>query len=325
MLLLLTACSAGSDDRSDDAVTPKRSASPSSLRPSSGSPSPTSSSPVTQSGLPRPVHLRTATAFRTVQHLAGSIGPRHATSAAFRRAVIWTARRLRAFGYDVRRQPFPVPAGISWGVPVRGGRSVNLIAAGDDYRADRPYLVVGAHLDTVPQAPGAEDNASGLGVMLAVAQSVAGARTRLPVVFVAFGAEEPRGPTDLDHHYGSMHYVRALSAVERRDMRGMVALDRVGVGVGVGHVLPISGATTGPDALESALLHAAHRAHVTAVSGEPNRSSDHWSFVRAGLPGVRLGSTPYAGYHSPADVPSVVNRAQLARAGRTVLSWISGP
>ena len=54
------------------------------------------------------------------------------------------------------------------------------------------------------------------------------------------------------------------------------------------------------------------------------RSSDHWSFVRAGLPGLRVGSTPYAGYHSAADVPSVVDPAQLERTGRLVLSWLSG-
>jgi aminopeptidase YwaD len=206
-------------------------------------------------------------------------------------------------------------------VPVRAGRSANLVAATDGFSPDRPHLVVGAHLDTVPQAPGAEDNASGVGVLLAVAESVAGARTRLPVVFVAFGAEEPRGPTDLDHHYGSRHYVAALSASQRLNMRGMVSLDRVGVG----HVLPVCGATAGNDRLEDALLRAAHRANVAAIRCEANRSSDHWSFARAGLPGVRLGSTPYAGYHNPADVPSVVNRAQLARAGRTVLSWLSAP
>ena len=258
---------------------------------------------------------------RTVQHLAGSIGPRHATSPAFRRAAEWTARRLGLLGYDVRRQAFTVPGGTSWGVPVRAGTSVNLIAASDDFRPGRPHLVVGAHLDTVPQAPGAEDNASGVGVLLAVADSVAGARTRLPVVFVAFGAEEPRGPTDSDHHYGSRHYVATMSAVQRRSVRGMVSLDRVGVG----RVLPICGAVTGSDRLERTLLRAARLANVAAMSCGQNRSSDHWSFARAGLPGVRLGSTPYAGYHNAGDVPAVVNRAQLARAGRTVLSWLSGP
>ncbi len=201
------------------------------------------------------------------------------------------------------------------------GRSANLVATTDAFRPDRPHLVLGAHLDTVPQAPGAEDNASGVGVLLAVAEAVAGARTRLPVVLVAFGAEEPRGPTDEDHHYGSRHYVATLSAGQRSTVRAMVSLDRVGVG----RVLPICGATAGKDRLEDALLRAAARAGVAATRCDLNRSSDHWSFVRAGLPGVRLGSTPYAGYHSPGDVASVVDRAQLARTGRTVLAWLSGP
>jgi hypothetical protein len=54
-----------------------------------------------------------------------------------------------------------------------------------------------------------------------------------------------------------------------------------------------------------------------------NRSSDHWSFVRAGLPGARLGSTPYAAYHSARDLPNVVNPAQLDRMGKVVVSWLS--
>jgi hypothetical protein len=56
------------------------------------------------------------------------------------------------------------------------------------------------------------------------------------------------------------------------------------------------------------------------VAGQ--RSSDHWSFVREGLPGVRLGSTPYAAYHSPADVPLVVDPAQLERVAQVVVQWV---
>ena len=51
-------------------------------------------------------------------------------------------------------------------------------------------------------------------------------------------------------------------------------------------------------------------------------SSDHESFVDAGMPGVRLGGTSYCCYHAPSDVPSVVNRAQLERTARTVLAWL---
>ena len=49
----------------------------------------------------------------------------------------------------------PTPAGVSWGIPVPGGRSVNLAATRGDVRPRKPWLLVGAHLDTVPQAPGA--------------------------------------------------------------------------------------------------------------------------------------------------------------------------
>ena len=280
--------------------------------------SPTSSAP-TRAPRADVDAVRPATAMAAVRHLAGDIGPRPGTSPEFHRAADWVGRRLSTLGWQVRPHSFRTPAGVSWGVPVPAGRSVNVVATRGDVRRGRPWLAVGAHLDTVPQAPGAEDNASGVGVLLAVAEAVAEARTRLPVVLVAFGSEEPRGPGDDDHHYGSRAFVAELGPAQRRTLRGMVSLDRVGVG----GVLPVSSAR-GPDALHAELLSAARRADVPVVAESENRASDHWSFVRAGLPGVRLGSTPYAGYHSAADVPAVVDRDQMERAARTVVAWLRG-
>lgn len=267
-----------------------------------------------------PADVRASTAMAAVRHLAGRIGPRHGTSAAYLRAVGWTESRLGELGWQVERQAFRVPGGVSWGVPVEAGRSVNLVATRGDVAPGRPWLAVGAHLDTVPQAPGAEDNASGVGALLAVAEAIAGRTTRLPVVLLVFGAEEPRGPSDDDHHYGSREYVAGLSPAERESLRGMVSLDRVGVGAAV----PACGATPGADPALRSLLRAADRAGVptTTCSVVPNRSSDHWSFARVGLPGVRLGGASYAGYHSPADVPSVVDPQQLARAARITVAWL---
>jgi hypothetical protein len=270
---------------------------------------------------PQPVSpddLDVSTAVRAVRHLAGVVGPREATGPAYARAADWVARALARLGYDVARQRVDVPAGESWGVPVGAGRSVNVVATPPGFDPAEPHLVVGAHLDTVPQAPGAEDNASGVGVVLAVAAATSGRRTRLPVVFVAFGAEEPRGPTDDDHHYGSRRYVDLLRPAERRAVRGMVSLDRVGVGTTV----PVGSAGDG-DPVQRSLLAAARRAGVPAAPDPGQRSSDHWSFVRSGLPGARLGSTPYAGYHSAGDVPAVVELAQLRRVGRLLLAWLA--
>ena len=256
-------------------------------------------------------------AMDAVRVLAGRIGPRPGHSRAYFRAARWVESRLVDSGWEVRRQEFPTPGGVSWGIPVDAGPSVNIVATRGDVRPGRPWLIVGAHLDTVPQAPGAEDNASGIGALLAVADAVGARRTRLPVVLVAFGSEEPRGPTDDDHHYGSRAYVASLSPAQRRSLRGMVSLDRVGVGA----VVPV-GSPAEPNALTAELRGAARRVGVPTVDDVFQRSSDHWSFARVGLPGVRLGSTSYAEYHSAEDLPEVVDPAQLERAARLVVAWL---
>ncbi|HET9423439.1 MAG TPA: M28 family peptidase [Nocardioides sp.] len=288
---------------------------PASTTPSAPTTSPESTPP------PRPVSpddARVRIALDAIDQLAGRIGPRPGTSPAYFRAADWVEQQLRGSGWEVRRQAFPTPAGVSWGIPVPGGRSVNVVATRGDVRPGKPWLLVGAHLDTVPQAPGAEDNASGVGVLLTVADALAERRSRLPVMLVAFGSEEPRGPTDDDHHYGSRAFVAAMTTAQRGSLRGMVSMDRVGVG----STLPI-GTSAQPSWLRAELVRAAERAGVDYVAETGQRSSDHWSFVREGMAGVRLGSTPYAGYHSPGDVPSVIDRAQLERTARTVLEWLA--
>lgn len=280
----------------------------------------TSATPSRPSVAPSPRFDQVA-AVATVRHLAGTIGPREATGARFRTAADWLAARLQATGYQVRRQPVRVPAGVSWGVPVPAGQTWNVVASTPGLAPGAPYLLVGAHLDTVPQAPGAEDNASGISVLLEVARAFAptgGARPRLPLVLVAFGAEEPRGPGDANHHYGSRAYVASMPAQARTALRGMVSLDRVGVGP----VVPVCTARLADRRLQAELLAAASRAGV-GVRRCANRSSDHWSFARAGMSGVRLGSTPYAEYHSARDLPPVVNQAQLDRTGRLLLAWLA--
>ena len=101
-------------------------------------------------------------------------------------------------------------------------------------------------------------------------------------------------------------------------MRAMVSLDRVGVGERV----PV-GSAQESDPVQRSLLAAAERARVPTTPDPFQRSSDHWSFVLEGMPGARLGSTPYVGYHSAGDVPSVVDPDQLERVGRLLLAWLA--
>jgi aminopeptidase YwaD len=330
VLALATACSGGSAPPtatpSTAAPAPANPSTPSPSTPSPSTPSvespplPAASPPASTPPSPsstRPAAFDTGAALADVRHLAGTVGPRPATSSAYRRAARWVERRFADLGYAVQRQAFRAPAGVSWGVRVPAGRTWNVVARRPGLRPGQPYVIVGAHLDTVPQAPGAEDNASGVSVVLELAR-LAAAGTRLPVVLVAYGAEEPRGDGDDLHHFGSRTQVARLDATERASLRAMVALDRVGVGATV----PVCTGGVGPGDVRRSLLAAARRVGVPARSCAGNRASDHWSFEKVGLPAARVGSTPYAAYHSAADVPRVVNPAQLRRTGRLLWEWL---
>jgi aminopeptidase S len=257
-------------------------------------------------------------ALRDIVHMASDIGPREATSRNFLEAADFVQARFERLGYDVRRTKVPVPAGISWGTPVRRGTSLNVIAEPERFDPEQPHVVIGAHLDTVPVAPGAEDNASGVAVMLQLAAMVSQQPAALPVQFIAFGAEEPRGSGDAMHHFGSRQHVADLSRSERRAVEAMVSLDRVGVRASY---VPVCTATDRGDQLHDAIRAAARRADIVTRSCT-NYTSDHWSYAKASVPAVRVGSIPYAGYHSRGDVPRVVDRRQLDRVGRTLWAWL---
>ena len=319
LLVLTVACSAsppGSSSTSSSAADGPTAPQPS-TSPTAASPSRTAGATPTPTATPRPA-MNARAALRDIVHLASDIGPREATSGNYAEAAEFVQARFERLGYDVRRTKVPVPAGVSWGTPVRRGTSLNVIAEPKGFDSKQPHVVIGAHLDTVPVAPGAEDNASGVAVMLQLAAMVSQQPAALPVQFIAFGAEEPRGSGDALHHFGSRQHVADLSRSERRAIQAMVSLDRVGVRASY---VPICSAADRGIRLRGAIRTAARRAEITNRACT-NFTSDHWSYAKAGIPAVRIGSVPYAGYHSRGDVPRVVDRRQLDRVGRTVWAWL---
>jgi hypothetical protein len=289
-------------------------------------PSPTPSATDSAGATPRPraaPRFDTDAALLDVRRLARDIGPREATSRGFRRAADLVANRFTQLGYRVRRTTVRVPAGNSWGTPVRRGTSQNVIAEPPGFDPRRPHRVVGAHLDTIPVAPGGEDNASGIAVILELARMATAQRPALPTQFIAFGAEEPRGPGDALHHFGSQQHVADLSAAERDAVAGMVSLDRVGIGVAAGYV-PVCRSPLGGRALQRELRSAGRRVAVTTRACE-NTTSDHWSYAKEGVPAVRFGRLDYPEYHTRRDTYRVVDRPQLDRVGRLTWSWLTSP
>ena len=88
-------------------------------------------------------------------------------------------------------------------------------------------VVLGAHYDTVPDSPGANDNASGIATIMTIAKHVAGNSYPFAVEFVLFGSEEIG-------LYGSRHYVDALGAEGIDSTIAMLNFDTVGAGSKLG-------------------------------------------------------------------------------------------
>ena len=87
-------------------------------------------------------------------------------------------------------------------------------------QSDKPPIVIGAHYDTVPGSPGADDNATGVAVLLEMARAFHAQPARYPIRLVAFDFEE----TTYDRA-GSTHYARSLS---NQPLRLMISLEMLG-------------------------------------------------------------------------------------------------
>jgi aminopeptidase YwaD len=255
---------------------------------------------------PRPTfQARPLTAYEATLHVTREIGARPAASAAELRAHRYVAARFRAAGLRTAFERFTVPG---------HGRSRDVVGALDTPAGCLTILM--AHADTVPPGPGANDNASGVGVLVALAARVAtGPRPACDVWLVATGSEE-RIFTGRPDHLGAQALVRRVTRLGRRsDLRFALALDEVGRG---GRFFLQSPHPRPRATVERPILTAARQAGATVRfapdSGTGN--SDHREFELGGLPGAKLG--PWNGAeacrHLPCDTWPRLDRATLNRA-----------
>jgi aminopeptidase YwaD len=239
-----------------------------------------------------------------VRRLAGREGVRVRATPAERRAAHYAASTFRSLGYDVRIQRFSVD----------GRRSRNIVAWWPG--AERYPLVIGGHIDTVPGAPGANDNASGVAVVIEIARLIAGRPQARWVRFVAFGSEEYG--IDGRHHVGSQTFVRRLGRAGRRRLAGTVSVDMVADG----RPLIVGTAGIGRKLVARALLRRMRRAHIRATYRTTCDCSDNGPFERAGIPAAFLWSGPDADYHSPSDVVANMRPHDLVRSGRAMRAFV---
>ncbi|HEU0105444.1 MAG TPA: M28 family peptidase, partial [Vicinamibacteria bacterium] len=140
-----------------------------------------------------------------------SLGPHPWGSPRARAAAAYVAAQLRSTGLsEVRQEDFEVKA-------VRG---VNVVAVLKG--AGPGIVVVGAHHDTAPDAPGAYDDGGGVGVMIEVARVMARRPPPLrTIVFASWDGEEAWS-TGVGTTTGSRAYVRSLGPQAREVVAAIV-------------------------------------------------------------------------------------------------------
>lgn len=253
------------------------------------------------SGAGAAISGKRAKAFATA---IAELGPRVAGSAVERRAGAMVAAELDELGYRVRRQSVRLP---------RGGRSLNVVA-----RAPGPLrVIVVAHLDGVSETEAANDNASGVAVLVELARALRGERGLL---LAAVGAEERRD-TGSSIHLGSARLAETLAPRVKARVRLALSLDMVGVGAR----LAVRGIEAEPNGSATRLL-AAIRATGRKARYEPDTGvSDHAELTRAGIPAAWLQYRfDEACWHRPCDTANRLKTWKLRTAGRVALGAIRG-
>lgn len=124
--------------------------------------------------------------------------------AANRRIAGWIADELSALGLLTSFE----------------GRFDNVVAL-TPAALQRPSILIGAHYDSVPGCPGADDNASAVAALLHGAELLVAGDPELPLCFVAFNREE-------DRLAGSAEFVAAYLPSNRLELRLAHVLEMVG-------------------------------------------------------------------------------------------------
>jgi hypothetical protein len=153
--------------------------------------------------------------------------------------------------------------------------------------------------------PGADDNASGVAVLLELARTLAnaGAPPRT-IVFVAFAGEEAG-------LQGSKHYAANPLPVPLAGIRSVLNLDTVGrLGDG-----PVQALATGTASEWQHVFRGITFSTGIATRSVPGaaQSSDQQSFIERGIPGVQLFTGAHLDYHRPGDIADKVDVAGLVK------------
>ena len=251
-------------------------------------------------------------------------------------AADYVFQNFAAMGYAPRRQTF-----------ISRKEEVGNVIAGDENPGG--YYILGAHFDTVAGTPGADDNASGVAVLLEVARLARNLTPPRPWAFIGFTCEEP--PAFFTPDMGSRVYAKRARQ-QKANILGMLCLEMVGYYSQAPHSqslplplklmgYPTTGNFIGLVSdrrsrplmvrLEAAIKGGCRLPTVTLavpLGGHilPEvRLSDHANFWDEGYPAIMLTDTAFMrnpNYHEPGDVMDLLDLTAMTELTLGLVNFV---
>ncbi len=262
------------------------------------------------------------------------------------RAASYIERALTDLGYAFNRQRFQADG--------QEVRNIEVVIEPAASAGGGETLVVGAHYDSYFDAPGANDNGTGVAGVIELARLLSDLRgaSALRIRLVLFVNEEP--PYFKTELMGSLVYARRLKA-SGEPVLGMFSLETLGfyseeegsqrypppLGLlypTTGNFVAFVGLTSSRPFVRRTVSAFRAVAAFPSVGGTAPAFipgidwSDHWSFEQVGIPSLMITDTApfrYPHYHTTADRPDKVDYEKLARVvsglEQVVRSWALAP
>ncbi len=261
-----------------------------------------------------------------VRFLAGVTPSRNYTNPKTLNSVAeFIAEEFRKAGTNVEFQEFPVEGEIYKNV--RG-------MFGPDKRT---RIVIGAHYDVYGETPGADDDASAVSGLIALAYMIGAQSLNTPIEFVAYTLEEP--PFFGTEQMGSFQHAELF---KKRDilLKAVICLEMIGYFTdekmsqtypipGLELVYPSTGNFIGVVGrlADSHLVKSISRSmkkasdlpveHLAAPSILPGLAlSDHWSYWKHGYDAVMITDTAFyrnPNYHASTDTPDTLDYVRMSK------------
>lgn len=248
-----------------------------------------------------------------IRALSVDIGYRPGGTDAEHSAAEYIESSFQEIGYEnIHEQSFPLDNGLT-----SHNIYVEDVGSHPEWR-----VIVGAHYDSAggTGSPGANDNGSGIALVLELAR-VFRANDQVPtLLFVAFGCEEILEGFSRDyHHYGSRYMADHLIDMEGNTI-GVISIDMVGVGT----TLYANATLKAPSTMTDLFMSFSQQLGIPIVFRQDPGWSDHEAFEGHGISSVwvEYRDDPY--YHSPQDSFDKIDINLISQAGKLMQDFLEG-